>query len=705
MLKNLHNNCIINGSAALPKTLKKLSAISMAYKKRFFLIFGLMSINLSGAFAQEQKIADSLSLVYQQKTLTDSAELDLLINLSFNEMRDLKKGLKYAEELITLAGRSGNNKYLRTGYFLKGTKERSLGNLEEALAAYFKSAEIARKSKHLTAEGESYGAIADIYSVGNNHINSVNYYNKAIKLLRQTKDSISLASSLLNAGDEFLKTKKYDTALLHLLEAKIIFDKLNYPSGQGYSLGNMGMVYASIGRNGLAEKNINEAIRILEKAQDYYPICVYLISMSDIYSAKGDDQTALNYAQRSLQLAEQYGLKEQIGQASGKLSELYEKSGDKSEALSYYKKHITYRDSVTNINSVRKMADLRTNYEVSQKQAEVNMLNRQKRNERYLTVSMGIILGLTIIILVILFRSNQHKQKAFRILDLQKVETDKQRAKAEDALNELQVTQKQLIQTAKMASLGELTAGIAHEIQNPLNFVNNFAEVTVELLGELRDGIVNKLTNSDKAEANEIIINLADNLKKISDHGKRADSIVKGMLQHSRSTIGKKELTDINALADEFLRLSYFGLRAKDKEFNANFTSDFDQSIGKLEILPQDIGRVFLNLYNNAFYAVNEKKKQQNGAFESLVSVKTKRVGNKVEIAIKDNGIGIPQTVIDKIFQPFFTTKPAGQGTGLGLSLSYDIIKAHGGEFKVETKEGEFAEFTIQLPMRNDKGV
>ena len=673
----------------------------MSYKKVSPLLFGFFWISMYGVFAQEQKIADSLALIYQQTTLTDSAKLKLLLNLSFNEMRDLKKGLKYAEELISLSEQTGNKKYLRIGYFLKGTKNRLLGNLEEALADYFKSAGIARETHHLTAEGESYGAIADIYSVGNNHNNASTYYNKAISTLRQADDSISLASALLNAGDEFLKTKKYDSALLYFEEAKLIFNKVNYLSGKGYTLGNMGMVYASIGKNNLAEKNMNEAIRILEETQDYYPICVYLTSMADVYLDKGDNQAALNYTLRSLRLAEQYGLKEQVADASLKLSEFYEKTGNLSESFKYFKKHIAYRDSINNIHSVQKMADLRTNYEVSQKQIEVNLLNQQKRNNRNLTVSLAIILGLSIIILGILLKNNRNRQKAYKTLNLQKQKTDEQKTKAEDALIELQLTQKQLIQSAKMVSLGELTAGIAHEIQNPLNFVNNFSELSIDLLGELREVTVSKLSAPDKVEADEIINVLADNFKKISDHGKRADSIVKGMLQHSRAGTGNKEPTDINALADEYLRLSYHGFKAKDKEFNANFTSYLDESIGKIEVVPQDIGRVLLNLYNNAFYAVN-KKKQENDAYEPLVSVNTKRVGNKVELSVKDNGTGIPQKILDKIFQPFFTTKPTGQGTGLGLSLSYDIIKAHGGEIKVETNEGEFAEFIIQLPIGNN---
>ncbi len=249
-----------------------------------------------------------------------------------------------------------------------------------------------------------------------------------------------------------------------------------------------------------------------------------------------------------------------------------------------------------------------------------------------------------------------------------------------------------------MASLGELTAGIAHEIQNPLNFINNFSDVSTELVNEME----NALQKNDKEEAIIIASDIKENLQKINHHGKRADAIVKGMLQHSRASAGKKEPTDINALADEYLRLSYHGLRAKDKDFNAVFTTEFDKSIGKIEVVPQDIGRVLLNLYNNAFYSVNEKRKApalKGENYEPTVWVTTKRAGNKVEFSVRDNGNGIPQKVVDKIFQPFFTTKPTGQGTGLGLPLSYDIIKAHGGEMRVETKKGEGAEFIIQLPI------
>ncbi len=270
----------------------------------------------------------------------------------------------------------------------------------------------------------------------------------------------------------------------------------------------------------------------------------------------------------------------------------------------------------------------------------------------------------------------------------------------QESLKELKAAQDQLIQSEKMASLGELTAGIAHEIQNPLNFVNNFSEVSKELLEEMKT----ELDQGNTADAKEIANDVIQNLEKINHHGKRADGIVKGMLQHSRSSSGVKEPTDINALTDEYIRLCYHGLRAKDKSFNATIKTDFDKSIGKVDVLSQDLGRVILNLLTNAFYAASLSSKGElsdpDRKESPTVWISTKNADNKVIISVKDNGPGIPQKIVSKIFQPFFTTKPTGQGTGLGLSLSYDIItKGHNGELKVNTREGEGTEFTISIPV------
>jgi signal transduction histidine kinase len=333
------------------------------------------------------------------------------------------------------------------------------------------------------------------------------------------------------------------------------------------------------------------------------------------------------------------------------------------------------------INSTRVTQQLQVMaFEEEQRKLELE----QTRKEAQVRLKIYfLIAGLLLVSIfgLLMFRNNRQKHKI--------------NTKLENTLANLQATQKQLVQSEKMASLGELTAGIAHEIQNPLNFVNNFSEVSTELVDEMKSEI--KKGNYD--EVNVIADDVKQNLEKINHHGTRAADIVKGMLQHSRSSSGVKEPTDINALADEYLRLAYHGLRAKDIDFNATMKTDFDKSIGKIKIIPQDIGRVILNLITNAFYAVNEKSKQGIADYEPTVSVSTKKVNDKVEIKVTDNGNGIPANILDKIFQPFFTTKPTGQGTGLGLSLSYDIVKAHGGELMVESKEGAGSEFLIQLPI------
>lgn len=667
--------------------------ISQAFRITCFLLLANNSL-----WSQEQKIADSLALIYQRTVGPDSTRLNLLRHLAFHEVRDYKKALGYADELIRLATATGQTDYRRMGYFIRGTKLRLLGRLDEALAAFFRSAELARQTKNRTAEGETYGAIADTYSVAGHHDHARDSYDKAIALLRQTNDSLSLATALYNAGDELQKIKRYDTALLYFTEAQRIFERKQYRSGLAYCLGSLGMVYAGLGKNALALQKIQQAIVLLEETEDYYPICDFLFSMADVYQRKNDPATALAYSQQSLRLAERYGLKEQIRDAHLKLSTLYEGLGKAPEALAGYKNYILYRDSINNLAAERKMADLRYNFGISQKQAEVDLLNEQKRNEKKLTVLLAVILGLAVLLLVVVFRTYKTKQRAYRILNKQKQETDVQRTKAEMALTELQLTQKQLIQSAKMASLGELTAGIAHEIQNPLNFVRNFSELSVELLHELREAARTEPSACEK-DANQLLNDLDKNLQKINEHGKRADAIVKGMLQHTMGSTGKKERTDLNALVDEYLRLCYQGWRAKNKAIQVEVQTRLDDTIGRVDLVPQEIGRVLLNLYNNAFYAVLEKQQKTKGSFLPMVSVGTKRIGQQVCISVRDNGTGISLALLDKIYQPFFTTKPTGQGTGLGLSLSYDIIKSHGGELSVQTEDGQFTEFTITLPV------
>jgi len=296
--------------------------------------------------------------------------------------------------------------------------------------------------------------------------------------------------------------------------------------------------------------------------------------------------------------------------------------------------------------------------------------------------------------------ANQQNLHLDKLVAERTAEITKQKNELQETLELLQTTQRQLIQSEKLASLGELTAGIAHEIQNPLNFVNNFSEVSIELLTEMEA----ELNSGDKEEVIAIAEDVKRNLEKILHHGKRADGIVKGMLQHSRASNGVKELTDINKLADEYLRLAYHGLRAKDKSFNAELVTHFGEGLPAINVVPQDIGRVLLNLFTNAFYAVQQKQKKMGDDFRPVITLTTDTLDGKIRVKVKDNGIGIPDVIKDKIMQPFFTTKPTGEGTGLGLSLSYDmVVKGHGGSITVDTREGECCEFTIMLPVNHDK--
>jgi signal transduction histidine kinase len=305
----------------------------------------------------------------------------------------------------------------------------------------------------------------------------------------------------------------------------------------------------------------------------------------------------------------------------------------------------------------------------------------------------------------ILFERYQNLQKSVAQVSLDiEIERNQLIARQNEQLEErvsqrtaeLVATQQQLIQSEKLASLGELTAGIAHEIQNPLNFVNNFSEVSIELAAEMKE----ELNNDNKEDAFALADDISDNLQKIIHHGRRADAIVKNMLQHSRNNSAEKEATDLNKLADEYLRLSYHGLRAKDKSFNSELKTVLDPNLPLVTLIPQDIGRVLINLYNNAFYAVQQKQKtQEHTAYKPEVSLTTLALEDTVQITVRDNGNGIPDSIKDKILQPFFTTKPTGEGTGLGLSLSYDIIKVHGGELQINSTAGEGSAFRITLPV------
>ena len=483
----------------------------------------------------------------------------------------------------------------------------------------------------------------------------------------------------------YLQLKKVDSALISQQLAYDQVMRAGFKRYLGSVLLNMGRIYAVKGNTQLANDYYRQSLVASAEHGYYRGVVASSLLLADFYLQTGKRDSAFQYIKDALAAAQNLDAPELLLRSYTRFTSYYQAEGNNDSTVKYQSLIIKINDSLFNTKQTQEFQNI--DFNEQQRQLEIEAARSAERVKfRMYALITG--LAIFLFIAIVLYRNSLQRKKANVLLSRQKNEL-------ETTLETLKTTQNQLVQSEKMASLGEMTAGIAHEIQNPLNFVNNFSEVNAELIEELKE----QLATDNKQEAIGIANDIKENEEKIIFHGKRADAIVKSMLQHSRSSSGKKELTDINALTDEYVRLSYHGLRAKDKSFNAKFETDFDKNIQPVNVVPQEIGRVLLNLINNAFYAVSEKEKQANSNYDPTVSINTKKVDDKIEIRVIDNGNGIPQKVLDKIFQPFFTTKPAGQGTGLGLSLSYDIItKTHGGEFNVETKEGEGTTFIVSLP-------
>jgi two-component system NtrC family sensor kinase len=525
-----------------------------------------------------------------------------------------------------------------------------------------------------------------LYQNAPNYEKAINYYRSSIELSKQVNNLRILCITYSTIGRTFLSLKQPDSALYFLQLAYDNASKIDYNRFIGSILLNIGRVYLAEGNQ---EKAKEYFLRGLSESNEHYyfrGVVASNLALADLNKSQGHIDSILYYVQNGLPVANYLNAPDLFLRSYTALADFYRIKGNNDSTVKYQSLIIKINDSLFNSKQAQQFQNIDFDEQQRQQQIEAAQSAYRVKFRMY-----ALITGLAIIlfIAIILYRNSLQRKKANILLSQQKNEL-------ETTLVTLKTTQKQLIQSEKMASLGELTAGIAHEIQNPLNFVNNFSDVSNELLEEMKQ----ELATGNTQQAIEIVNDVKENLEKILHHGKRADAIVKGMLQHSRSSSAQKELTDINTLAEEYLRLAYHGLRAKDKFFNAKYETDLDPSVTKINIVPEQIGRVILNLINNSFYAVSEKKKNVGNGYEPSVIVSTKKINNKVEIRVKDNGNGIPQKVLDKIFQPFFTTKPTGQGTGLGLSLSYDIVtKGHDGEIKVETKEGEGSEFIISLPV------
>ena len=532
----------------------------------------------------------------------------------------------------------------------------------------------------------SMNGIANVYMEQNKVAKALDTYH-AVYTAYKTMPNPPLdfqAHILLNTGECLFQLNQLDSAAYYF--------NMALPLAKKYTQDRLWAVYYDLGDVAFAKNNNTQArafyrLSIAASLKDKLFVSLYeaYYRMALLFQKTSQPDSIVHYAK----LALTYGQKSEnlagVLKASQFLTTFYE-GHDDTEALYYYKIAVVAKDSLYSQDKIRQLLTL--SFEEKEKTQQIEAAKVKDQNAIRIYVLIGI-LALMGAIALFLLRNNRQKQKANDLLYRQKEEINLQRNKVEKTLVELKFTQTQLIQSEKLASLGELTAGIAHEIQNPLNFVNNFSELNRELISEMKE----ELEKGNIQEGIAIAGDLGTNEEKITYHGQRASAIVKGMLEHSRASTGVKEPTDLNALAEEYLRLAYHGLRAKDSDFNATMETHFDTDLPPVSVIPQDIGRVMLNLINNAFYAVQQRAVEtlhatslQHPSFQPTVTVSTQKTGDQIIIKVQDNGLGIPESIREKIFQPFFTTKPTGQGTGLGLSLAYDIVtKGHGGTLDVES--------------------
>jgi signal transduction histidine kinase len=655
--------------------------------KRPLLLIFLISVITAG-YCQQKQIDSLRGLL--KTAVGDTTRVNLLVKLSslyYTERPD--SGLTYASEALVIAKRINYKQGEIHALSQVGFSAWLLGNLPTALQTFVSSQNMAIELNDQWSIARNYDGMSCVYMQANELKLAVNYGFKSEAIFDKLHDYPNVVDELMDIEAFYSIWGKMDSTLFIGKKALALAIKINEVRWRSQILGGLGTAYCHLHQNKLGLSYLYAGLAFAEQHKQPYNLNTAYNLLALYYLDAGNRDSCIYFAKKEFDLAQSRSFYAQIATAAGLLAREYF-GYDNLRAAHYYYISNKLKDSLFSADKAKQV--LFINIAEQQHAADLKAAAKAYQSKLKLWAT-AIALILVVIILVIVWRNNKKQQKANKLLANQKQQI-------QDALQELKTTQNQLIQSEKMASLGELTAGIAHEIQNPLNFVNNFSEVNAEMLDELKaESTKPKTERNDQSEI-DLINDLIENERKINHHGKRADAIVKGMLQHSQSGSGAKESVNMNALADEYLRLSYHGSRAKDKSFNAEMITDFDDKLPKVSAIPQDMGRVLLNLFNNAFYAVSQKQKTAGEDYKPTVCVTTSAENGCVMIKVKDNGIGIPDAIKDKIMQPFFTTKPTGEGTGLGLSLTYDmVVKGHGGSIAVDTKEGEYTIFTINLPL------
>ncbi len=611
---------------------------------------------------------------------------------AFGTLRSYDSAIYFQDKALELATKIGNKDRESSILNRLGAVYTNKGDYVVASEKFYGSLKIAEALENKDRISAVLNNLANIFYFQKKYDEAEAYYMKALGIYEELNDTLSIAIANNNLGGIFLEKKEYQKALKFLTISVETSKKLNHSGLLLAVRVAMAQTYAEL-------DSVDKAVPLFDVV--IHDAAIYNDALYSAYGYLGKAKLrykenrfheALGLADSAFSYADTIGQKDLVMQAHELLAKIYESLGNDAKALYNFKLFKSSSDSLNNLETERAAAMQEAEYNYSKKELQ---FQRKTLQQRWLIFSAFAALVSLGIILFIINKNRSRLNIANRRLQQKNKEVEQQKLTLEDTLNKLQSTQAQLIHAEKMASLGELTAGIAHEIQNPLNFVNNFSEVSKEMIEDIEA----EMKNGNLEEVTALLAEIKSNLDKIESHGKRADGIVKSMLYHSRTSSGKKVMTALNELCDEYVRLSYHGMRAKDKAFNAKLEYSFDPAVGELELMPQEIGRVMLNLLNNAFFAVAKKGETAPAEYVPTVKISTLRMGNQVQIVVEDNGSGIPPEISSKIFQPFFTTKPTGSGTGLGLSISYDIItKAHSGELTLESVPNEFTRFVIKLP-------
>jgi signal transduction histidine kinase len=701
----------------------------MLGKKQLFIIsivlsvpnFTLAQTNYWIIFTDVQ--ADSLKRAFATAS-NDTVVMSVASNLGkYYEEKNRDSALYYFNKQLAIAQQLKAQWYEADAYSFIGYLAGVVGDYPVALESLIKSEDIVESGSinmeswdfplFATLRGSSISAgqlraanelrFGFLYGLIGEHRKRLTHLFECDRIAKEIDDEVMLSHSNINIGWAYLALGQLDSALQFEKNALYYINKTGYKTYEGVTLYLIGNIYELKGDLDEAQKYYHQSVEANRSQRTFAYMGDAYLAIAKLVLSRGQPDSSLYYSNRALSAYQTANAPQGLLSTFQSFATSYRAIGQIDSAYYYQNLYVAIKDSLYNAEKIRMFEGINFDEKLKNEQLEKERIQTEARYTTY-TLLSGIVVSL--IIAFLLYRNILIRKRSHNLLKAQNEQIAKQRTEVEEALENLKATQSQLIHSEKMASLGELTAGIAHEIQNPLNFVNNFSEVNKELIAELKE----EIEKGDVNEAKSIAEDLEQNEEKIRHHGQRAEGIVKGMLQHSRTSQGEKEPTDINALADEYLRLAYHGMRAKDKSFNAEFKTDFDPNLPKVNVVPQDIGRVLLNLINNAFFAVNQNSQRYSERSEEsrdykpevIVSTKLSPLGGGlrgVRIIVSDNGPGIQEQIREKIFQPFFTTKPTGQGTGLGLSLSYDIIKAHGGEIKVEGKEVNGTEFTVHLPI------